>query len=409
MNTIYLVVKFRGNLTNFWLFDHIMYVIIEIAIVVNKGCVNFVRKRLMFLARNLIFLIPALVAVLLYRILPYASSFTETVFSRFLFRVIGVPLGALTALFPISITEVLAVGALPLAIFLLVLLIRRVIRSSHRLRVLARTGKAVGWVLSSSLLLYMLMHGLNYDRTPLSELMGIDTSIQTPEILQKVCVDLAQKASAERSLLKEDENGVMMLSESIDTTLREADDGYNTLDNTLPFLWGGVWRAKPVQLSHWWSYTGITGMYFPFLVEANVNIDIADSNIPSTAAHEISHTRGFALEDDANFLAYLTSIHNNSADYRYSGYLLAYVYCSNALYTYNKGMWSAARANCSDGMLRDLAAQNSYWKQFEGEVQKISNTINDHFIQANGDKDGVFSYDRVVQLIVGYYCANDMV
>lgn len=33
-------------------------------------------------------------------------------------------------------------------------------------------------------------------------------------------------------------------------------------------------------------------MYFPFLAEANVNIDIPDWDIPSTAAHELAHTPG---------------------------------------------------------------------------------------------------------------------
>ncbi len=84
--------------------------------------------------------------------------------------------------------------------------------------------------------------------------------------------------------------------------------------------------GKPVQLSHWWSYTGITGMYFPFFAEANVNIDVPDSGIPATAAHELAHTRGFAREDECNFLAYLACIHHSSGDVRYSGYLSAYIF-----------------------------------------------------------------------------------
>ena len=42
---------------------------------------------------------------------------------------------------------------------------------------------------------------------------------------------------------------------------------------------------------------------------------------PSTAAHELAHTRGFAREDECNFFAFLTSIASDSADCRYSGYL----------------------------------------------------------------------------------------
>ena len=191
--------------------------------------------------------------------------------------------------------------------------------------------------------------------------------------------------------------------------LRLADNGYRKLDDTYPYLWGGVWRTKPVLLSHWWSYTGITGMYFPFFAEANVNIDVPDSDIPATAAHELAHTRGFAKEDDCNFFAYLTATHSDSADFRYSGYMLAYIYCSNALYDYDTDMWGAVRQHCSKRMLRDLGQRNAYWKQFEGKTQEISSSINNSFLTSQGEEKGVFSYDRVVQLIVGYYRSEGLV
>ena len=170
-----------------------------------------------------------------------------------------------------------------------------------------------------------------------------------------------------------------------------------------------VFRAKPVQLSHWWSYTGITGMYFPMLAEANVNIDVPDSSIPATAAHELAHTRGFAREDECNFLAYLTCIHSDSADFRYSGYLMAYIYCSNALYAYDIELWRETRAACSEGVLRDLGERNRYWEAFEGRVQEISNSVNNSFLESQGQEKGTLSYDEVVSLIVSYYIRQGMV
>lgn len=49
------------------------------------------------------------------------------------------------------------------------------------------------------------------------------------------------------------------------------------------------------------------------------------------------------------------------------------------------------------------AANSRYWKQFEGKVQEVSTSVNNSFIAAQGDADGVLSYGRAVQLIVGYY------
>lgn len=367
-----------------------------------------VMKRVLRGMRHGLFLLPALLALLLFKLLPHFPHFTETVFSRGIFRVISVPLGGFLAVFPVSFTELLVILALPLAVLLIVLLIRRLRAAENRGRVLARAGKGIGWVLSFAALSYMLLHGANFYRLPAAELMGLDTTIQSPEYLQQVCIDLARRASAERENLSEDEEGCTVLSVSKTDILRLADEGYRRMDDTYPFLWGGVWRAKPVMLSHWWSYTGITGMYFPMLVEANVNIDVPDSEIPATAAHELAHTRGFAREDECNFFAYLTATHSDSADFRYSGYLMAYIYCSNALYDYDTDMWAVTREYCSEGVKRDLGQRNAYWDQFEGEVQDVSSSINNGFIASQGDEAGIFSYDRVVQLIVGYYRAGEV-
>lgn len=352
---------------------------------------------------SLLCLTPALVSLLLRVLLPRVPAFTETVFSRGLFRIVGVPLGWLVSLVPLSFTELAAVLAVPAVMVLAALFARRMRRSEHRAQTVARAARGIGWVLSGALLLYMVMHGANFYRRPVSELMGLDMSAKSGELLKDVCADLAQKASAERETLREDAEGRMILSESLTRTLGQAGDGYRALDDTYPFLWGAVNRAKPVRLSHWWSYTGITGMYFPLLAEANVNIDQPDCDIPATAAHELAHTRGFAQEDECNFFAVLSCMKNPSADFRYSGCLMAYVYCSNALYGYDKELWKEASAYCSEGMLRDLAAQNEYWKQFEGKVQEAATKANNTFIQSQGVDDGVLSYSRVVGLLLAYY------
>jgi len=249
----------------------------------------------------------------------------------------------------------------------------------------------------------MLLHGVNYYRLPVSALMQLDMSPKSAQLLQTLCIDLAKSASSEREKLKEDENGNIMLSNSLLKTLSQAGDGYRILDNTYPFFWGAVNRAKPVQLSHKWSYTGISGMYFPFFVEANVNIDQPDSAIPATSAHELAHTRGFAREDECNFFACLSCFVNPSPDYRYSGYVIAYINCSNALYSYNSDMWAETLPYCSDGVIRDIEERTEYWDSFRGEVQEISNRVNDSFIQSQGVDDGVLSYNRVVGLLLAYY------
>lgn len=250
---------------------------------------------------------------------------------------------------------------------------------------------------------YFLLHGYNFYRLPVSELMGLPDAPHTVAYLQQVTIDLARRASEERGQLEENEEGCLELSKPISQVLSRAGEGYSHLQETYPFLWGVVNRGKPVMLSHWWSYTGITGMYFPYFAEANVNIDVPHSSIPATAAHELAHTRGFAREDECNFLAYLACSYSPYAEDRYSGYLSAYILCSNALYEADQEAWNEAYAFCSEAVRRDLQERSRYWKAFQGGVQEVSTAVNNGFLQAQGQEEGVLSYDLAVELILRWY------
>ena len=355
------------------------------------------------IARHTLWLLPGLLALFFLLWLPSHPSVAEWLCARGLFRVCNTVLSVLTGLLPFSLTELCVTLAVPAAAVLIAAAVHALRRSRRRGQLLLRLLRGVGWALSCTALLYMLTHGCNFYRYTTAQLMGMDTAVCTPEYLQAIVTDLAEKASAARAEVAQDADGHMVLSRSVPETLADAADGYRKLQKTYPFLWGAAYRTKPVKLSHWWSYTGIAGMYFPMLGESNVNIDQPPCDIPATAAHELAHSRGFAREDECNFYAFLSCSVSDSADYRYSGYLHAYVYCANALYGYDTDMWREARSHLSEDVGRDLAQRSAYWKQFEGEVQQVSTDINNGFIASQGDEDGVLSYDRVVELVVGYY------
>lgn len=347
--------------------------------------------------------LPLILAAAMYFLLPYFPEFTEYVFSRGLFRTVTVPLGFLTGIIPLSLTELLVVLAVPLVIFLVVLLIVRLKKSAHRGRTALKAGRGTICFAGFACLMYMICHGANYYRLPMETLMGLDASAKTAQQLLDVCVILADGAAAARAELETDENGCVVFSESIFTELTRAGSGYDALTEEYPFLWGSVWRQKPVMLSEAWSYTGITGMYFPFLAECNVNVAQPDFSIPFTAAHESAHSRGIAFENECNFLAFLSCINSEYPEYRYSGYMEAYKYCANALYAYDKDMWRQAASHCTEGMAADFTAENEYIDAHRGAVREVSHAVNDGFIKAQGVSDGALSYDRVTELILAYY------
>ena len=44
-----------------------------------------------------------------------------------------------------------------------------------------------------------------------------------------------------------------------------------------------------------------------------------------------------------------------------------------------------------------------YWAQFEGPVAQAASTMNDTYLKANGQQDGVKSYGKVTDLLLSYY------
>ena len=357
-------------------------------------------------------LLPLALAVLMYFLLPLVPSFTEAVFSRGIFRWISCTVGFLISQIPVSLTEIVLLAIPALLLVLLIVAIvgslrtRRKPSDQPRFRSLLFALRTVAWSVSCLLFIYMLLHGANYYRLTAAELCDLSTDqTYTDEQVLHLCQDLAERASQEREGLAEDEEGCMKLSASLHDTLTHGGDGYDVIDNRYPFLHSTIVAAKPVLLSHLWSYTGMTGVYCPFLLETNINIDQPDFAVPFTAAHELAHIRGFAREDECNFFAALSCFEHPSADYRYSGYMMAYIYTYNELLRRDPALCEQADAHCSAAVRHDLAAQSDYWDAFEGGVQDLSQSLNDSFIESQGVEEGTGSYDRVVDLLLAYYYA----
>ena len=151
------------------------------------------------------------------------------------------------------------------------------------------------------------------------------------------------------------------------------------------------------------SAMNFTGVYFAFTGESNINVDAPACLIPSTIAHELSHQRGIASEQECNFLAVLASTTSGSPVYAYSGWLMGYIHLGNALYRADPEAWQAIRDSLPDTVQADLAYNNAYWASFEGAAADASQKVYDTILKGYGQADGIRSYGTVVDLLVAYY------
>ena len=53
------------------------------------------------------------------------------------------------------------------------------------------------------------------------------------------------------------------------------------------------------------------------------------------------------------------------------------------------------------GVRRDLAAISQYWQQYKGPMARTSARVNDAYLQFNGQEEGINTYGRMVDLLIG--------
>ena len=171
----------------------------------------------------------------------------------------------------------------------------------------------------------------------------------------------------------------------------------------LPALGGNYGRPKALFTSPIINYTFIVGVYSPFTAEANINVAVPDSTLLFTTMHEIAHQRGIAREDEANFIAFLTSVVHPDADFRYAGYLAALNYTRAAIRRTNPELLPELNDLISDAVSRDIAFVNDFWREFRTPIEETFTQINNTYLRFNNVEEGVGSYGLVVDLLLAYF------
>ena len=255
---------------------------------------------------------------------------------------------------------------------------------------------------------FILLWGLNYYRLPFADIAHLKVRPASIEELANVCEIMIARANTLRKRVDEDKDGVMRISggKSYIFNCASATVGYQKAAKKYPSLGGMYGKPKRVFLSNAMSYAGISGVYVPFTGEANINTLIPDAILPCTICHEMAHQRGFAREDEAEYIAYVTCNLNSNTDYQYSGTLLALIRSVEMLGVYDIKKYNQLQKRYNSGVNRDLTNISAFLDKYEGPFNKIASDINDIYLKSNSQKEGINSYNRMVDLLIAEYRAK---
>lgn len=249
---------------------------------------------------------------------------------------------------------------------------------------------------------YTLLWGVYYDTQDFAADFGLSQEEISVEDLAYVTSYFAYQANAYGALVARDENGLYLGDEA--EIFKLSEHLYDNISEEMPALRYDYVKPKPIHFSRVMSMLDFTGFFFPFTGEANLNVDSPLSFLPVTIAHEMSHQRSVAPEQEANFVAVVSCMEYGQVDYCYSASLLAYIHLGNALKEANEDAWRIVAQSLSDEVWADLNNNTQYWKQFEHTIVKeTSNKVYEGFLQSYGQTMGLRSYGACVDLLVNYY------
>ena len=338
----------------------------------------------------------------------YFKGLIEKNYSTSINKYVVEILSFISGLFKFSLAEVILIVVASMLVMYIVLFIYKIINLKNQRKNQAKQvifNFILNILCSASIIytLFVILWGFNYNREAFSVSANITVTKSSTKELRKINEILIEKANDLRKSVNENSKGIMVMGKDNAEIFKDLKNEYEKISSKYPVLSGRYSTVKPVYLSNLMSYTGITGFYFPFTGEANVNTNITELMIPCTAAHEMAHARGFAREDEANFIAFLVTINSSNINYQYGGTMLALIYSMNELYENDIESYKILRKKYSEGVLRDLTYESEFWFKYEGKIQEVSDKVNNTYLKSNGQNDGVKSYGRMVDLLIGYY------
>lgn len=255
-------------------------------------------------------------------------------------------------------------------------------------------------LVSMLFLIFTLNAGINYYRNTLSEYLGIKQQEYSVDDLQRLCMKLTNDVNQWSNEIDRNDQGLFTVGTNAN---KRAVEAMHAVGKKNDILAGYYPNPKPLLFSWILSYEHISGIFTPFTMEANYNKDIVPYNIPFTMCHELSHTKGFMREDEANFIAYLACISTDNPELQYSGSLMSWIYSTNLLYSIDAKAYQEVRSQLNQEVLLDLKENSQFWNKHKGTVSKLSKKVNNTYLNANGQSDGIKSYNRMVDLLIAYY------
>jgi hypothetical protein len=331
---------------------------------------------------------------ILFKIITSNEEWVEYYYSRGFFKIVSRFLRIITSWTSISIGLILVYGLIAFFVYFIIKTIFRIREKEVSFKQIIINFLAY---ISPIYLFFMLTWGLAYHKKPLERILNLNTKNIINQEVISLCKELIDSTNVTRSRILESN----LRDLTFEKVFEFAPIGYRNLQARYPFLTYTTPSIKKASGSNLLAYMSTSGVYMFPTGEANVNTNNMIYDTPYVTTHEMAHQMGFASEEEANYLAYLSCKNNPDLVFQYSAYYGTVFRALNKVWeidsTYSKKLFD----KLSPEVKADREKERQVWKKFRNPIQVyVVSPFYDLFLKSNGQEQGSRSYDLVIDLMV---------
>jgi len=289
-------------------------------------------------------------------------------------------------------------GAVPFSVAEAVVCILPFIILADFVRCRKRIGAAFVHVLliaSVLIFLYAANCGINYHRNTFVDQEELSNAKFTEEQLADFCgyiVNQLEECESESDYPQGKE-----LAAAARLSMNKLSENHSSLRGYYPA------PKQLTLLSRAFSSMGVSGIYSPFTVEANIDGEMPGMEKPFTSCHELSHLRGYMNEGEANYIGWLACIGSDDPSFNRSGWLIAWMHAGNALRRVDPVRYEKLRERLPSYAVSEIEENSLFWTSRETKASEVQDRVNDAYLKANDQKDGIQSYGMLTTLMLMHY------
>jgi hypothetical protein len=302
---------------------------------------------------------------------------------------------------PFSVGDLLYLGVGIWLLYKLVVFIRRLVRrQADKVWLLSCLRRVVFFIL----LVYVLFNGLwglNYNRLDISNQLQLEVHPYSTAELTRLMQGVSDQLSVMDSVRLIDRDKYRHPSALFDKAIV----AYKRRGEENPQFSYNHPSIKSSLFSYLGDYIGFLGYYNPFTGEAQVNTTVPVFTQPFTACHEIAHQMGYAKENEANLMGYLTirgwGGANNPA-FTYSADFEIYMYAARELYARDSTLYKPFRVQQRPGFKQDVRELQAFNRRYTNPIEPFIWRAYGHYLRANRQPQGIRTYSEVLAWLIAY-------